>query len=207
MCQRQAERLEPDRHQYTARLAVVSTCRRVLSTRVSCGSEAYLADRASPFAIEFSGSGVISFWIRVSGTRSNETGTWCGLSSPLAPRSRCSRKRIRVVLIPTKTAAGWELRRSGARPSKRTVTCGKPSITLDAWTVPGHHLPLPKRTIHTHTGAPAESSTTSDGSISSFDRSPHALVGRQASFAHNSNAAARVSCWTSISRGSSQSSR
>jgi hypothetical protein len=64
---------------------------------------------------------------------------------------------MRVVLIPTKTAAACELRRSSARPSKRTVTCGKPSITLDVWTVPGHHLPLPKRTIHTHTGAPAGS--------------------------------------------------
>jgi hypothetical protein len=75
---------------------------------------------------------------------------------------------MRVVLIPTKTEAACELRRSSPRPSKRTVTCGIPSTKFDVCTVPGHHLPLPRRTIHTHTGAPAESSTTSVGSISSF---------------------------------------
>jgi hypothetical protein len=140
----------------------------------SCERRCYLADRTSPFAIELLGSAAINFWIWDSGTRSNDTGTWCGRSSPLAAKSRCSRKRMRVVLIPTKTAAACELRRSGPRPSKRTVTCGRPSITLYDSTVPGHHLPLPKRTIHTHTGAPGESCTTSDGSISSFTDLPPA---------------------------------
>src|ERR1700688_1722571 len=115
---------------------------------------------------------------------------------------------MRVVLIPTNTG-GRDLPRSGARHSNRTATCGRPSVTVNDWTTPGHHFPLPKRTIHTHTGVPTKSSTTSDGFINYFEKLSLGSIqsDQPENFDHNSNAAAKAWCCTSIPRGRSHLSR
>src|ERR1019366_1077471 len=92
-----------------------------------------------------------------SGLAKTALGTKLGRSSPLRWVSRSSRQRIRVVLMPTKTGPSVPFFPT-ERHSKRVLIIGKGFRAAMDSTEPGHHLPLPTRTIQTQTEAPGLSS-------------------------------------------------